>query len=371
MKTLTKKLQQLKDKHRYRSLTLPAGLDLTSNDYLGMKAHPLLRDAAMHALDQGLDIGAGGSRLLRGHMDAHAALEEFAASHFRHERALYMATGFQANMALFTSLPDRHDVILYDQLVHASARDGIEASKAKSFKFAHNDMDALRTLLDKYAGAQQIWVAVESLYSMDGDRAPLDALYALTDAYGAVLIVDEAHASGVCGDGGRGLAAGLPRANLITLHTCGKAIGVAGGLICAESEMIEMMINAARPFIYSTAPMPLQALLVQKSLEILAGDEGDSRRTRLAQICQTVHDGIGGPGTHIVPYILGADDAALQAANELKGQGFDVRAIRPPTVAEGTARLRISLSSELNHDDISKFLSALDALEMSRKDEAA
>lgn len=357
MSLFQKRLESLKDKNRYRALSLPCGIDLTSNDYLGMAAHPALRTAAIEALEGGLEIGAAGSRLLRGHTPEHAALEAFAARHFGAGGALYFATGFQANYALFTTLPGRRDVVLYDALIHASARDGIQAGAARGIKFTHNDLDALEAMLRRHRDrAETLWIAVETLYSMDGDMAPLAEIYALAGAYDAVLIADEAHATGVYGDRGKGLAYGLAQENgygrLVTLHTCGKAIGVAGGLVCASAEIVDYLINAARPFIYSTAPMPLQALLVRKSLEILSAEDGQARREKLLALCGVARDLFGGPGTQIVPVVLGEDARALEAACALQEAGYDVRAIRPPTVPEGTARLRLSLSCVLDNKSL-------------------
>ena len=361
---LISKIQDLKAHGRYRSLQSAQGIDLTSNDYLGMRAHPALRVAALEALEAGMEVGAGGSRLLRGHMDEHAQLEDFAARYFGAGGALFFATGFQANYALFTTLPSRHDVIIFDELVHASVRDGIKASNAKSIKVPHNDLDGFKDALKRVRARNEesiIWLAVESVYSMDGDLAPLKELYKLAQQYGAILIVDEAHGTGIFGENGRGLSEGLDHENVITLHTCGKAIGVAGGLICASKTIIDTLINTARPFIYSTAPPPLQAHLVQKSLEILAAEP--QRRARLFELIEyskTIFS-VSNIRSQIIPFIIGDDAAAVKTAAKLQNEGFDVRAIRPPTVPEGTARLRISLSTNLDEKTLDEFANALNA----------
>lgn len=357
-------LDDLKKRGRLRSLALPMGIDLTSNDYLGMAVHPALKAAAIDALESGMDVGAAGSRLLRGHTQAHEDLERFAAGHFKSGGALFFSSGFQANYALLTTLPQKGDIVLYDALAHASMRDGLLSSKAKSFKFAHNDPDSLERQITRYrqeAGA--LWIACESVYSMDGDLAPLAQFYALAERYDVRLIIDEAHATGVLGDRGRGAAFDLLRhcdyERIVTLHTCGKAIGVAGGLVCASRDVIDYLINAARPFIYSTAPMPLQAFLVQKSLEILASGDGDARRARLQARIQQAERLFGGVGSHIVPIILGRDERAVAVATCLQEKGYDVRAVRPPSVPEGSARLRVSLSSELDDDVLQAFANDL------------
>ncbi len=364
-KLFQKTLSQLKEKNRLRSLNLPNGTDLTSNDYLGMAAHPALRNAAIKALQNEIDIGAAGSRLLRGHTKSHDNLETFACKYFNAGGALYFSSGFQANYALLTTLPQRGDIVLYDSLAHASMRDGLKSSNAKSYKFPHNDIDALETLLKKNSdNAKTLWIVIETLYSMDGDTAPLHEIYALAEQYNAIIIADEAHATGIYGEKGKGLCWDIIQKHgyerLITLHTCGKAVGVAGGLVCASNDIIEYLINAARPFIYSTAPMPLQALLVQKSLEILASDEGEERRKKLLNICSEGKKLFGGHGTQIIPVILGTNEKALNTAQKLQDAGYDIRAIRPPTVPENTSRLRLSLSSSLNTEILRDIRNHLD-----------
>lgn len=362
MTSFIKAIDDLKRANRYRRLQLPNGIDLTSNDYLGMAVHPDLRAAAVDALCHGLDVGAAGSRLLRGHCQAHQDLEDFAATHFQAGACLYFSSGFQANYAVLTTLPRRGDVVVYDSLVHASMRDGLKCAEAKAFKFAHNDANALEDVLKRHRGAaKNLWIAVESVYSMDGDMSPLDEIYDLAVTYDAFLIIDEAHGTGVFGKGGRGvswdLIARYGYDRLMVLHTCGKAIGVAGGLVCASKDAISYMINMARPFIYSTAPMPLQAILVQKSLEILSGVGGEERRAKLGKLCKISHEIFGGEGTQIIPIILGSDERAVFVSLALQKEGFDVRAIRPPTVPDGSARLRLSLSSTLSEKNLRDFAS--------------
>jgi 8-amino-7-oxononanoate synthase len=362
MSRFEKTLDVLKNKDRLRTLKLPGGVDLSSNDYLGFRDHPVLKAAAIEALENGMALGSGGSRLLRGHTEAHQNLEGFAARYYGCEKTLYFAGGFMANYALFTTLPSRHDVVVFDAYVHASVRDGIQAGTARSVKIPHNDVpafeDALKRFRDK---AETLWIAVESLYSMDGDFAPLGELYELAQAYDAVLVVDEAHGTGVWGQTGKGLSEGVaPSENLIVLHTGGKALGVAGGLVCASATVIDTLINTARPFLYSTAPPPLQAYLMHKALELSASGEGQARREILRGLCTVMQERLGGAGSQIIPVILGQDTAALEAAEMLQNQGFDVRAIRPPTVPEGTARLRVSLNAGLSRAVLDEFLIALE-----------
>ncbi len=368
MKNFQKKLKQLKDKNRFRSMSLPAGVDLTSNDYLGLAGHPQLREAAIAFLQDGGAIGAGGSRLLRGHTDAHASLEEFAATYFVAPKTLYFSSGFQANSALFQTLPSRHDTIIFDEYIHASAREGIQNSYAQHIRVSHNKVsayeDALRSVKAQQKGA--VWIAVESVYSMDGDVAPLNELYALAKKYDAILVIDEAHGTGIFGLNGKGVSEKIITAHgyerIITLHTCGKAIGVAGGLVCASEEVIDMMVNGARGFIYSTAPLPLQAHLVQKSLELIASQEGQERREKLFTLSKKAQQFFGGSGTHIVPILLGSDEHAVDIASMLQQKGYDIRAIRPPSVPEGTARLRLSLGADLDENTLDQFAADLTPL---------
>ena len=359
MNRFSQKLQDLKARGRYRSLQLPAGIDLSSNDYLGLRTHPKMRAAALEAIQSGIDLGSGGSRLLRGHCQEHAELEEFAADYFGAERALYFATGYQANTAIFQTLPNRCDTIIYDSLIHASARDGIQNSTARGVKVPHNDLDAyegaLKRAAEKRASQNEeslIWVAVESVYSMDGDLAPLENLQKLTQKYDAVLIVDEAHGTGIFGPAGKGLCETLDHENLITLHTCGKALGVAGGLVCGDAHFVDTLVNEARPFIYSTAPMPLQAHLTKVALEIVRDDLILREQLfSLIEFSKTILP-VSEINSPIVPIIIGDDIRTVEVAAALQKAGYDIRAVRPPTVPEGTARLRISLNINLSEETL-------------------
>ncbi len=353
MSRFSDSLNQLDAYHRRRVLRYAAGIDLSSNDYLGFATHPALLATLQNWNGP---IGSGGSRLLRGNHTAHAELESFAAQFFSTEKALYFSSGFQANHAIFSTLPARHDVVVYDSLIHASVRAGLQGSHAQAVKFKHNDLndceDVLRRARDK---ADYLWLAVESLYSIDGDIAPLAELYKLCEKYDAYLIVDEAHATGIFGTTGRGLTEGMSHDRLITLHTGSKALGVAGGLVCAAAEIIDTLINKAAPFIYSTAMMPVQAALLQRALRLV--DEEPHHRAQLLSLCSYMN-----APTQIIPIILGDDAVALHAAEVLQQAGFDIRAIRPPTVPEGTARLRLSLNTSLDKktlDEVQRLLRAL------------
>ena len=353
---------------RRRTLAPRAGRDFASNDYLGLADSEALRDALAAGIERGLPAGSGGSRLLRGNHAEHEALEAHAARHYDSEAALYFSTGFAANAALFATLPQRGDLIVHDELIHASAHDGMRLARAGSIAAAHNDPQVFADIIARWragGGSGTPWIAVESLYSMDGDRAPLADLAAVADRFDAVLIVDEAHATGVYGANGAGLASDLVRRdNLITLHTCGKALGCEGALVCAPRVVTDFLVNRGRPFIFSTAPSPLMAWLVRQSLEIVATQP--ERQARLAALVRHTEArlaplGITASGTQIQPVIIGENDRTMRIATALQGAGFDIRGIRPPTVAQGTARLRVAITLNVDEDNIDAMANALAA----------
>ncbi|MGD9668448.1 MAG: 8-amino-7-oxononanoate synthase [Hyphomicrobiaceae bacterium] len=363
-------LDALARRRRMRSLQPRRGLDFASNDYLGLGESDVLRNAARAALDRGVPVGAGASRLLRGNHPEHEALEAEAAAFFGAQAALFFGGGFQANSALFATLPQRGDLILHDALIHASAHDGMALSRAGNQAFAHNDPDAAGDAIANWrraGGTGRIWIAVESIYSMDGDAAPLDALASIADRNDAMLVIDEAHATGVCGPDGRGLAATLEgRENVIALHTCGKALGASGALLTMPGVLHDYMVNRARPFIYATAPSPLIAAIARTALN-LVHDEPQRRQIHAELVAHagallSERCAIAPTGTHIQPVIVRHDERALQIANALQEAGFDVRAIRPPTVAEGSARLRLSLTLNVTADDVTCLTEHLAAL---------
>ena len=363
-------LDALTRRGRLRALEPRRSIDFASNDYLGLAHAPALRDAVRDALDRGVAPGSGGSRLLRGNDPEHEAIEAEAAQFFRAETALFFGGGFTANTAIFSTLPARGDLIVYDELIHASAHDGMRLSKTNSVAARHNDPDSFADAIKVWracGGTGTAWIAVESLYSMDGDMAPLDDLVAIADSNDGVLIVDEAHATGVYGDG-RGLGAHLEgRANVISLHTCGKALGVMGALVLAPHSTRNFLVNRARPFIYATAPSPLMAATVRAALRLIESEP--QRRTdlknRVALVSQLLakHGRQAPSGSHIQPIIVGSDTAALTLAQSLQDRGFDIRAIRPPTVPEGTSRLRLSLTLNASDDETRALLAALAELE--------
>ena len=345
-------LDALAAKGRLRALTPAGGFDFTSNDYLALAQSPALRQAVEDALARGVPVGAGGSRLLRGNHPEHEALEAEAASFFGADGALFFPTGFAANAAIAATLPRRQDLIVHDALIHASFRDGLDPARVATVQAPHNDVTAMEDAITSWreqGGRGQVWIAAETLYSMDGDHAPLDDLAALAARHDGMLLLDEAHATGVYGRQGRGLAAGLEgRENVITLHTCGKALGAMGALVLLPRALRDFMINRSSSFIYSTAPSPLIAATVRAALCLAAGAEQERAQLRAlvahAGEAMRARLGLEPSGSQIQPILIGRDQRAVALAAALQARGYDIRAIRPPTVPEGTARLRIALT---------------------------
>lgn len=360
-------LRELADRGRLRSLRARTGIDFTSNDYLGLAESAELKQAAADAVARGVPVGSGGSRLLRGNHPEHEALETEAAAYFGAETALYFGGGYVANFAIFSTLPQTGDLIVHDELIHASVHEGLRRGRADFVGVPHNNVDAFDAAIVRWraaGGKGRPWLAVESLYSMDGDSPDLVELLAVADRHEAMLVIDEAHATGVLGPQGRGLAAAFEgRDNVITLHTCGKALGTVGGFILAPRIVRDFLVNRSRPFIFATAPSPLTAAITRAALEMSRSNP--ERRERLARLVQFAGNElrrrchIEPSGSHIVPVIVGPDRAAVMLASALQRRGYDVRAIRPPTVAEGTARLRIALTLNVDEPTVAGLFGAL------------
>lgn len=363
-------LAALAQKARLRALRGREGIDFASNDYLGLADDPRLKRAIAQAIERGVPVGSGGSRLLRGNSPEHELLEAEAAEFFGAESALFFANGYGANSALLSTLPQRGDLVVYDRLVHASAHEGMRLGRADRTGAQHNDPASFAEAIAAWrakGGKGRVWIAVESLYSMDGDLAPLDELIALADRHDGVLLVDEAHATGVFGPQGRGLAAHLDgRENVIVLRTCGKGLGCEGALVLAPRVVRDFLVNRGRGFIFSTAPSPLLAAAVREALRICA-DEPE-RRERLQALIRHAESalvplGAVAGGSQILPLILGEDARTMAVAERLQAAGFDIRGIRPPTVPSGTSRLRISLTLNATPGDVSALAATLaDAL---------
>ena len=360
-------LRDLAGKGRLRSLRSRAGLDFTSNDYLGLAESDELKRAAADAIARGVPVGSGGSRLLRGNHDEHEALENEAASYFGAETALYFGGGYVANFTIFSTLPQQGDLVVHDELIHASVHEGMRRGRAQAVSIPHNNVDAFDAAIVRWraaGGKGRPWISAESLYSMDGDSPDIAGLLAVADRHDGMLVVDEAHATGVHGPQGRGLAAAFEgRDNVITLHTCGKALGTVGGFILAPRTIRDFLVNRARPFIFATAPSPLVAAITRAAIHV--SRTNPERRERLARLVRFAGDelvrrcNVTPSGSQILPVIIGADRAAVAVAASLQQRGFDIRAIRPPTVPEGTARLRIALTLNVDEATVASLFEAL------------
>lgn len=360
-------LQSLAADDRLRRLSPRSGLDFSSNDYLGLAQAPRMKRAIAAAMEAGTPVGAGGSRLLRGNCEEHERLEAAAARFFGADSALFFGSGYVANFAVLTTLPQADDLLVLDALVHASTHEGARAGRAEICQFKHNDPQSAEDAILAWrrdGGVGRPWIAVESLYSMDGDLAPLDDLIAIAARHDAFLLIDEAHATGVHGEQGRGLASGFEgRDNIVVVHTCGKALGAAGALVTASRVLRDTLVNRCRPFIFATAPSPLMAVAVLEALAILQDEP--QRLQQLSRLVAFSHGEIARrfvatwSSSQIIPYIVGDNAPAMQLASALQARGFDIRGIRPPTVPAGTARLRLSLT--LNVDEAA-VVSLLDAL---------
>jgi len=352
LRRLQADLDSLESRSQLRRLELVPEINFCSNDYLGLSTHPRLREAVLAAVTAGRAMASTGSRLLSGHATVWGTLESEFADFAGTEAALYFNSGYAANTGLFGCLLTPDDVVFSDSANHASIIDGIRLSGARKVIFPHLDLNSLESELRRTAaGKGQKVIAVESVFSMNGDRAPIAALVALAERHGAGLIVDEAHAAGVLGPRGRGLVAeaGASERVLATVYTCGKALAGTGAFVAGTSVLKQFLINHARPFIFSTAQPPYVAAQVREAIRIVA--EADAERARLQQLAAHLRGRLRESGldcassdSQIVPVLLGENERALAVAARLCAEGFAVRAVRPPTVPAGTARLRLSLT---------------------------
>jgi len=356
-----------------------AMLAFCSNDYLGLAAHP----AVVEALREGAaryGAGSGASHLISGHARAHAELEQrlaaFEAPHLEAARALYFSTGYMANLAILSALGGREAEIFSESLNHASLIDGARLSRAAVQVYPHGDVAALASMLAASTADTKI-VVTDSVFSMDGDLAPLPQLLALCERHGAWLVVDDAHGFGVLGENGRGALEhfGLRSPHLIYMGTLGKAAGVSGAFVAAHDTVIEWLLQRARPYIYTTAAAPAIAHALLASLDIIGGTEGRERRAHLQALIARLKQAVRlerwrllPSDSAIQPLIIGSNEEALQAAAALDEKGLWVPAIRPPTVPAGSARLRITLSAAHTMQDIDALAQALNALEGMRKE---
>jgi len=340
------------------------------NDYLGLRRDPRIRSGITKALEEGLALTSSGSRLLSGNLGLFRGFETEFARAAQFPDALLFASASEANRAVVCALADRHDVVIQDELAHASLVDGILHSGAKRRKFAHNDPEDLRAQL-KLGGGNVRVVVTETVFSMDGDLAPLAEIHQVCKEEGALLVVDEAHAVGLFGPSRTGLGEGLPKDStfVASTHGFGKALASAGGILCTHSSVIESIVNTSRAFIFTTAPSPLAISVAAQAWRISQTDL--ARHDHLFQLCKRFEAGLREldwslpnrlTSTPIFPLLCGGLESAVQKSEALKKQGVFLRPIRPPTVPPGTERLRATITADLHTSDLDEFLGALRAL---------
>lgn len=386
---LERGLRELESRNQRRSLCEIAGVNLCSNDYLGLASDERLRAAVVQAVRSAPFVGGTGSRLLSGHFGVWDEVEQEFAEFAGTEKALYFGSGYAANVGLLTSLMGPQDVVFSDELNHASLIDGMRLSEAKKVIYPHVDLNALDGDL-RWARWGRKFVVTETVFSMDGDVAPLTDLMEVCERHGAFLILDEAHATGVYGPGGRGIAAGIKRKKeeqevsaesaeeqthrsrrdlgggcvVAIVQTCGKALASAGAFVCGSSELREHLINRARTFLFSTAMPPYMAGQVKAALRLARGMDAErsallDRARRFSARLRVAGYDTAGSTSQIVPVVVGGNEEALSLAQYLQGQGFAVKAIRPPTVKKGQARVRLSITASINAEDLRRLENCL------------
>lgn len=351
-------------------------VNFSSNDYLGLANDPLLRDAATAAIAE-FGVGAGASRLVSGTQSPHVRLEAALAKWKGTQAALAFSSGYAAAVGTLQAVAGKHDVVLLDKLAHASLIDGARLSGATIRVFPHNHLGKLESHLEwaqREHPVSRVVIVTESVFSMDGDRAPLRELVGLKKRFNALLLLDEAHAVGVIGTNGRGLAAleGLTRHVDMQMGTMSKALGVSGGYICGSRSLIEWLINRARSFIFTTAPPPALAAAATAAIEFLNSEAGEECRLLLWQRIGTLRSALEGgvqkeheamqTGSAIHPVMVGDETDAVELSRALQADGFLVPAIRYPTVAKGAARLRITVTAAHAEQQIRRLAEALNRL---------
>jgi 8-amino-7-oxononanoate synthase len=349
-------------------------LNFSSNDYLGLANHSALKEAAIKAIKI-FGAGAGASRLICGSLAPFHELEETLAAFKKTEAALTFSTGYAAAIGTICALLGKDDVIVIDKLVHACIVDAARLSSAKLRVFSHNDLEGLEKNL-KWANsksrisnpASRILIVTESIFSMDGDAAPLREITALKEKYGAWLMVDEAHATGLYGKNRRGLAEELGVSNQIEIQmgTLGKALGAGGGYICGSRALVDFLVNRARSFIFSTAPVPAAAAAATAAIQFVQSKSGAARRNLLWQRVKQFKVKFKKQNSEfqsaIIPILTGSETKAVEVAARLREQDVFVPAVRYPTVARGRARLRVTFTAAHSADDVDVLVQALAGL---------
>lgn len=362
-------INELEESAHIRELCSVRGVNLCSNDYLGLATNRCLRLALIDAVEKCDKIASTGSRLLSGHHSVWDELEEEFATFAGTEASLFFTSGFAANIGLLSAILEPGDVVFSDALNHASIIDGIRLSRAQKMIYQHRDLDSLeRALRDSWRTKGTRVVVTESIFSMDGDRAPLTEIFQLAEKYGADVIVDEAHATGVMGSGGRGLLVeqDIYKQALAIVHTCGKALASMGAFVCGSKILKQFLVNHARSFVFNTALPPYVALQIQTALRLAKSMEAE--RVHLSSLSADLRARLKVLGydcasdSQIVPLIVGSNEEVLHLASVLEESGFAVKAIRPPSVPPGTERLRISLTAALSGREIEHFANIVGSL---------
>lgn len=362
---IQKELEEIKNKNRYRFLKIPNGIDLSSNDYLCLSKNPKL----ISAFKEGIDLygtGSTASRLIRGHRDIHEVIEEKFANWVKSETSLFLANGFSANVGLMEAISNPRTFVFTDRLNHASILDGIRLSQANKKYYHHLDMNHLEEQLKKTNSKDQKIIVSETVFSMDGDLAPISELIYLKKKYDACLILDEAHALGVFGEEGSGLSNAFQNKELneidFRVYTGGKSLGLEGAFIATSNLYKEYLINTMRTFIFSTAPCPAIPYALLTSIDLVKGM--DEERIAILKNAEELRNDLKiknyetlSSKSQIVPIVLYEETKALQFAQKLQEKGFDIRAIRPPTVKE--SRLRISINAGITPNIIKYLLNSL------------
>jgi 8-amino-7-oxononanoate synthase len=340
-------------------------VNFSSNDYLNLAADPRLARAAAQAARR-YGCGAGASPLVSGHLRPLRHLERDLAAWEGTEAALVFASGYAANLAAVATVAGRDDVIFSDERNHASLIDGCRLSRARCFVYRHCDLDHLAELLGRAgSGARRRLIVSDTVFSMDGDLAPLAGLFEVAERHDALLLIDEAHATGVLGEAGRGLTDLLPPGKgdphrLVKVGTLSKALGAQGGFICGSRHFIDYLVNCARAYIFSTALAPPSAAAARAAVALVRAEP--ERRRHLLALAEILRAGLPVPTEsrcQIVPVIVGEAAAAMRLSARLEERGLLVPAIRPPSVPEGTSRLRISLTAGHTEEDVQRLLEAL------------
>ncbi|ACD65962.1 MAG TPA: 8-amino-7-oxononanoate synthase [Sulfurihydrogenibium sp.] len=370
---LSKKLQEIKQKNRYRARPIlnENVVNFSSNDYLSLRDNPIAKQKLIQNIDK-LSLGSGASVLVSGYHLIQRELEKFISEFKQTEDCIVVGSGYMANVGLIQAISDEEDIIFSDELNHASIIDGIRISKAKKIIYKHCDVEDLEEKLKKYHTKGKKIIITDGVFSMEGDIAPLDKIVEISKKYDAIVIVDDAHATGVIGEEGRGSLNYfnlMPDNNIIQIGTLSKAVGSYGAFICGSRILIDYLVNTIRSVIFTTGLSPIQNFISLENFKILAKE--DFRRKEVLEKSKYLANSLKNKGidvkffgTPIISLIVGEEEKALKLRDKLLEKGFFVQAIRPPTVPEGTSRLRITINYNHSYEDIERLCEAIAELLM-------